>query len=166
MSEPPSELDDLLRRGYRYALSLTHDPDRARDVLQDACLSISQSEEAWDLGYLLTTIRNRYIDLYRRDQRRSVQSLDGDRERSPVDANWSDAFDGLDAGYDDALAAALQKLRDAERECLYLSVVAEYSTEQIVDLTGAPRGTVLSRIHRARAKLHRWLTSDNEHELS
>ena len=35
METPPVSLDELLQRGYRYAVSLTHDPARAEDLLHD-----------------------------------------------------------------------------------------------------------------------------------
>ena len=47
----------------------------------------------------------------------------------------------------------LAQLRDVEREALFLHVVEGYSVNEIAVLTGKPRGTVLSLIHRGRQKL-------------
>ena len=47
----------------------------------------------------------------------------------------------------------LAKLRDIEREALFLHIVEGYSANEIATLTGRPRGTVLSLIHRSRKKL-------------
>jgi RNA polymerase sigma-70 factor (ECF subfamily) len=48
---------------------------------------------------------------------------------------------------------ALGHLRPREREALYLSAVESYTAQEIADLTGSPRGTVLSLLHRAKGKL-------------
>jgi RNA polymerase sigma-70 factor (ECF subfamily) len=40
-----------------------------------------------------------------------------------------------------------------ERELLYLWAVEEYTMKEISELTGIPRGTLLSRIHRIRKKV-------------
>lgn len=42
----PVDLDVLLQRGYRYALSLTHDKALAEDLLQDAWVSLLQAGAA------------------------------------------------------------------------------------------------------------------------
>lgn len=36
------DLPMLMQRAYRYALSLTHEPEEARDLVQDAAMSISR----------------------------------------------------------------------------------------------------------------------------
>ena len=46
------------------------------------------------------------------------------------------------------LEQLLAKLRDIEREALFLHVVEGYSAVEIAALTGRPRGSVLSLIHR------------------
>lgn len=163
MAPTPDNIDDLLQHGYRYALSLTHDPDRARDLLQEACLSISQQDSGWTKGYLFQTIRNQFIDDYRRQQNVPMHTLEN---HTPVDSDWEHGFAGVDAGYSDTMVDALQRLRNEERELVFLSVIAGYPTRRIVRLTGKPRGTVLSTIHRAKKKLHRWLSTKDERESS
>ena len=69
MAEGPEELEQLLQRGYRYALGLTHERARAEDLLQEACLRISKRGGPWRLAYLCTVVRNVYIDEYRRGQK-------------------------------------------------------------------------------------------------
>jgi RNA polymerase sigma-70 factor (ECF subfamily) len=51
------------------------------------------------------------------------------------------------------VADLLARLHDVERELLYLWAVEEYTIDEISELTGAPRGTLLSRLHRLRGKL-------------
>ena len=51
------------------------------------------------------------------------------------------------------LNRALATLRPAEREVLFLADVEEYTAQEIADLMGHPRGTILSLIHRTHRKL-------------
>jgi len=150
--EMPEGIDGLLESGYRYAFSLARDAAEAEDLLQDACLSILASGGAWERPYLFATIRNRFIDRYRRNRKILFLSLDRaeeSREGELADPNW-EAPDVLQSGL---LERALASLRAEERETLYLAVVEGYTAEEIAELTSRPRGTILSLLHRTKAKL-------------
>lgn len=150
MTNRPDNLDDLLDRGYRYALSLTHNNEAAQDLLQDACLRISRRGGPWNIRYLITTIRNRHIDDHRRASRLDFTELNDSSLIGDIDVNFT--------SFDPQLEMALAELRDDERELLYLSVMEGYSAREIAKLTNRPRGTVLSLIHRAKKKLERYLS--------
>jgi RNA polymerase sigma-70 factor (ECF subfamily) len=47
----------------------------------------------------------------------------------------------------------LSELRPEEREALFLHEVEGYTASEISRMTGQPRGTVLSLMHRARERL-------------
>ena len=145
------DLDDLLQRGYRYALSLVHDPGQAEDLVQEACVRISRQGGPWRLSYLITVIRNRYIDQYRRSRKIRFQPLEVDLT---TEAEGAEA----DAGLGDVMQRALGRLRPEERELVFMAVVEGYSTSEVARITGRPRGTVLSAIHRAKQKLRRSLS--------
>jgi len=150
--EVPESIDALLERGYRYAFSLAHDAIEAEDLLQDACLSILASGRSWETAYVFATIRNRFIDRYRRNRKILFLSLENEEQASEVDhddVNW-DAPDVLQNGQ---LGRALGSLRPEEREALFLAVVEGYTAEEIAELTARPRGTVLSLLYRTKAKL-------------
>src|SRR5690606_17540583 len=55
------------------------------------------------------------------------------------------------------LAAALARLRKADREVLLLVAWAELTSEQAGQALGIPAGTARSRLHRARTRLRRAL---------
>lgn len=153
--EPISDLENLLHRGYRYALSLTHNREMAQDLVQDACVRISRRGGPWKIRYLITTIRNGYIDHYRRAAKINFTTLD--------ESHLVDKIDISLMSFDPQLEFALAQLRDDERELLYLSVMEGYTAREIGELTSRPRGTVLSTLHRAKAKLQKLLTeSENE----
>lgn len=150
--EMPEGIDSLLESGYRYAFSLARDAAAAEDLVQDACLSILAAGAAWERRYLFATIRNRFIDGYRKNRKILFLSLERDEESGegePVDPNW-EAPDVLQSGL---LERALASLRPEERETLYLAVVEGYTAEEIAELTSRPRGTILSLLHRTKAKL-------------
>lgn len=147
----PEGIDDLLDRGYRYALSLAHDAAEAEDLLQDACLSILGSGAKWERSYLFATLRNRFIDRYRRNRKIMFLSLEAEDDVSNdvKDENW----DSADVLLNGQLERALASLRAEERETLFLAVVEGYTAEEIAELTSRPRGTILSLLHRTKAKL-------------
>ncbi len=68
----------LLIRGYRYGLSLTHDPDQAEDLLQDAWVSVLKARGPREIGYLFASIRSRFVDRYRRKSIELVEPLPPD----------------------------------------------------------------------------------------
>jgi RNA polymerase sigma-70 factor (ECF subfamily) len=59
---------------------------------------------------------------------------------------------------DDDLHQALGRLKRSERELLYLAIVESYTATEIAEITGRPRGTVLSTLHRSKQKLRDLLT--------
>lgn len=151
-------LDDLLHRGYRYALSLTHNSETAQDLLQDACLRISRRGGPWSIRYLITTIRNRHIDLQRRSSKLDFTSLDEFDLIGDVDVTMR--------SFDPQLERALAQLNEDERELLYLSVMEGYSASELAKLTKRPRGTILSSLHRSKKKLQKLLTLSAGADLS
>jgi len=150
---PTADLADLLQHGFRYAFSLSHDRSRAEDLLQDAWVAVLKAGGPHTRGYLLSAIRSRFINLYRRERLVPTVSLEEFAGSAGVDRGVEDTFlpDLL------ALEKSLSSLRSAEREALFLSAVEGYTAQEIAGLTDQPRGTVLSLIHRARVKLRRSL---------
>ena len=153
-SGPDAATAELLQAAYRYAVGLAADPDDAEDLVQEGWLRVRvrYGAEA-DRRLLFRAIRNLHFDGWRRASRFPSEALD------EFDARHSDggAGDPSRACGGGALGAQLARLRDVEREALLLSVVEGYSATEIAALTGAPRGTVLSLVHRAKAKLEGWL---------
>ena len=156
MEAPPVLLDELLRRGYRYAVSLTHDSARAEDLLQDSWVAVLRAGGAQTIAYMFSSIRSRFINQCRRDQLVPMMQLDEAMNQGLLDATAS-MTDGLISAGDESVEQALSRLRPVEREALYLAAVEGYTAQEIADLTQQGRGTVLSLIHRAKAKMRRFL---------
>jgi len=150
-----SSFEALLQRGFRYALSLTHDELGAEDLLQDACVAILRAQGPWSRAYLFRAIRSRFVDLHRRELLVSMESR-AVMEDTP--ASLDEALAGETARADArAVERALGALRAEEREALFLAAVEGYTAAEAAELTGRPRGTILSLVFRARRKLERAL---------
>jgi len=140
-----------LDAAYTYARYLTRNPAVAEDIVQEAFTrafrAIGQckgSERAW----LMAIVRNCFHDWARTqdDDRR-----DGDR----TDA--ADHFDGVALAEGRIAAAELRRsinmLPEPFRETLILRELEQFSYQEIAATTGAPIGTVMSRLARARQML-------------
>ena len=137
---------ELLQSGYRYALSLTHNQHEAEDLIQDVWLKLyinNDNKRSKPLFY--TSIRNLFIDRYRRKKLIAVEQLD---ENEVPDQSLPDlSIVEIDK--------CLEKLRPEEREVLFLNGVEEYTAEEIAGITNQPRSTVLSLISRGKKKFIR-----------
>jgi RNA polymerase sigma-70 factor, ECF subfamily len=146
---------------YRVALRLTGNAADADDLVQETML---KAYRAWDQyeqgtnakGWLLTILRNSFINEYRR-RTRHPESVDVDtiepfavfgdvQEDDPQGA----FFDRI---VDDEVLRAIDQLPEAFRETLVLSDVEGMSYQEISKILGVPVGTVKSRLFRARQTL-------------
>jgi len=160
-------LDELARscrqQAYVFALQLIGNPDDALDVAQDAMLRFFRSLGRFDSTrpvrpWLLRIVRNLIRDRARRNRIRRTESLE------PAD---DDAlrFEPRDDSPDpEALAErhqlqrlvweCLQELPPQYRETLVLRDYQDLAYAEIASTLSIPRGTVMSRLHRARRLLH------------
>ena len=139
---------ERLQKGYRYALALTHHAADAEDLVHEAWLNLSRRYGRVESNaVLVTAVRNLFIDQCRR--RKIVQFESLDQPEPPELPALADNEPGVEGD----LAALLAILRPVEREALFLHYYEGRTAEEIGQLTGQPRGTVLSLLHRAVAKL-------------
>ena len=137
--------------------TLTHDRHLAEELMQDACLAVARRGGPWRISYMITVIRNRHIDICRREAVLKFRSLD-DLEAACTAPRSGEIID-------EELVAALGKLRPEERELLHLAAVEKYSMSEIAELTDRPRGTVLSSVHRAKHKLRVILSNNSKMQI-
>ncbi|MEQ9265672.1 MAG: RNA polymerase sigma factor [Balneolaceae bacterium] len=138
------ETDELLNRGYRYALSLTLHHDDAFDLVQDSYVKLVEKKKPLVISYLITTIRNQFID----EKRRHKVRLKWEKNLSDKDTSYEPGGE-----VEPVLERLLSTLEPKKREILFLAIVEEYTAQEISDLMSIPRGTVLSTLSRTKKKL-------------
>ncbi|HEY6056937.1 MAG TPA: sigma-70 family RNA polymerase sigma factor [Candidatus Limnocylindrales bacterium] len=148
-------LEDLYDRyrtmAYSIALRITADPALAEDVVQDAFLGAWRNADRYVEArgavktWLLSIVHHRAIDAVRR--RRPTIDLP-DAEMPPPAALtlpdvWPEVAGNLDA---EAVRVALETLSPVQREAIELAYFGGLTQQEIAVRTGAPLGTVKSRM--------------------
>jgi len=151
-----NSLEALLQSGFRYACSLTHQHAEAEDLVQEAWLKLTRREQpeqnrSWNKSLFFVTLRNLYIDRYRRNRLVVLEPLD-DRLSGPGqhDMPGNEQEIAMDIQW---LERSLSILRVEEREAIYLHLVEGYTAAEVAELTERSRNTVLSLVRRGRKKL-------------
>lgn len=133
-----------------YATTLARDRTEAEDLASDAIVRALSRDGVPQDGerlrpWLLRTIRNLHIDRWRAARVR--------REYREA-AGRSSSEDRAIAVEDDVLGRiALARLPTYHREVLILVDVLGHSYAEAAELVGVPRGTVMSRLARARSAM-------------
>ena len=148
------------------ALRLTGgDEARSEDLVQETVLKAWRAWDSYELGtnckaWLLTILRNTFINEFRQKQARPDPVDYDDVEERPV---WSQLREEDPSGeffdriIDDEIVEAIEELPDEFRVVLVLSDIDGLSYEEIADALEVPIGTVKSRLYRARRRLQREL---------
>ncbi len=138
-------------RLFRLAVSLVGNSADAEDVLQETLSGAYRSAKNFEgrssVKTWLTRILVTQANVWRRSKRQAG-SIDEHVPGRPSDA---------DAKID--LHEALKQLSQEHREVLLLREFEKLSYEEIAEVLGVPRGTVESRLHRARNELREKLKS-------
>jgi RNA polymerase sigma-70 factor (ECF subfamily) len=150
---------------YAIALRITADPTLAEDVVQDAFLGVWRHAERYVEGrgsvktWLLSIVHHRAIDAVRR--RRPASELPDPELPTPsqlvVADVWPEVAGRLDA---DEIRAAMSSLSDVQREAIELAYWGGLTQTEIAERTGAPLGTVKSRMRLGLLGLRRALTGE------
>ncbi|MEQ9404460.1 MAG: sigma-70 family RNA polymerase sigma factor [Cyclobacteriaceae bacterium] len=138
---------------YRYALSIVHEPETARDVVQD-CLAkiwsirhdLAKIEKA--NAWAFRIVRNRCIEMLRRDRY-------ADLDEKVVNLQFSGSAD-QQAINDDQMSwlyDVLETLPAKQREVFHLREVEELSYQEIAETCNLNESDVKVNIHRARKKV-------------
>lgn len=156
----------LLPSLLRVAVILTHDPDRAEDLVQETMMRGFRHIATYRPGtnmkaWLMTILRRTHIDLYRRDKRRvptvsyepRALAAIAPADDAPSPADWSEPDELLDRFDDASIEAALRRLPDPMRWVLLLVDIEQMTVAEAAVSLDVPVGTVKSRASRARTRL-------------
>ena len=150
-------LDDA----YGLARWLTGNRTDAEDVVQDACMRALASLETAAVerprGWVLTIVRNTAFSWLAKNRPKAVV-LSGDPQVLETVAAHRDSApdpeEALIAAADEAaLESAIRALPHLFREVVIMRDINGLSYREIAAAIGAPQGTVMSRLARARAQL-------------
>jgi len=143
------------RQVFRIALRVTRDRDNAADVAQEAFVrafvALKQYDANRPFGAWISRITlNTALTLC------SSRKKQGDERRTATldNSNAADAFSTVArTEFETAVRAAIAGLPDGIRETFELRAYADLSYDEIAHELGVPRGTVMSRLARARERL-------------
>lgn len=143
---------------YRYAAWLSRDRTVADDVVQEALLRAWKSldslrEDALAKQWLLTIVRRENARYF---ERKRLETVDIDNLSQSQAALLATTHD---QALDD-MRTAIYALDDDYREPLVLQVLMGFSTSEIAEQMGLKQGAVLTRLHRARARLKETMAND------
>jgi RNA polymerase sigma-70 factor (ECF subfamily) len=143
-------------RIYRVALGMLRNPDDAMDAVQEVFIRVHgrltdfKGESAFGTWLVRVTVN------YCIDRQRRQKTWDA---RFVVDNEWEGVSEEspehqlVNAQIGEALQRALAELGEEHRTAIMLREVNGLAYEEIAEVMGCPKGTVMSRLHHARKKL-------------
>jgi RNA polymerase sigma-70 factor (ECF subfamily) len=156
----------LLDGFYPQAMKMTRSRIEAEDLLQEtaakAFAGFHGFRDGTNLGgWLYRILVNTHISDYRRQQRRPVQWLTDDITDGQLLAEARHTSTGLRSAEDQVfdrlgdndVREAMQQLPEKLRTAVYYADIEGRRFKEIAELTNAPIGTVMSRLHRGRHRL-------------
>ena len=169
----PDLLDHLIEkyqhRLLRYLLYLTGRREMAEDFFQETWIRVLERGSQYDgrhefSTWLFTIAHNLVIDDLRRKRPASLDSLADEDAAAPFDlpaTGQPSAFDAtVQREQNEQISAGMQHISAEYRESLLLRFQEGMSLEEIATVTGAPLGTVKSRIYRGLTALEPWVKGD------
>lgn len=147
---------DLL---YRVAVTLTRDPTDAEDLVQDTLLRAYRAVDRFDGRYprawLMTILRNTHINRARKQQ--PTLLADGDSAGRVLEQTGPTAPSSEEAAlageFEPVVAAALAALPPEFYAVVELVDLRGLSYAETAARLDIPKGTVMSRLHRARQRI-------------
>ena len=134
---------------YRVAFAILNNQEDAEDAVHCAFVKIAENIKNVDepvclktRGYVVTIVRNRAIDVYRKKQAHPT-------------AEYSDAIKGVQIEYDgeNRVTACIMKLNERQRNILILKYHHGYDLKEIAKMLGITYRNALQIEQRAKAKL-------------
>lgn len=149
------------RTVYSFILSILKNPQDAEEVMQETYMKVWVSASAYHskgkpLAWIFTIARNLCYMKFREQKHRSdvrLEDLNGE-EVGEICAQIEDAADKV------VLKAALEILKEEEREIVLLHAGAGMKHREIAADLGMPLATVLSKYNRAMKKLEQYLREE------
>jgi RNA polymerase sigma-70 factor (ECF subfamily) len=152
----PQQASNHIARLFRAAWALCGSREDAEDLVQETYARVLarprflRSED--DLGYLLRTLRNTFLNQKRTESRRLRTAPLPDELDVVADPRATDPVAAFEAG---EVYAAIADLPADYRDVLVAVDVAGLSYKEAARALRIPEGTVMSRLYRARQQVVR-----------
>ena len=157
-------METYKRRAYGVALGIVGDPDEAQDVVQDAFVKAYYKLKEFRFGanfytWFYRILVNQAIDRWRKTTRSPTISFDDawvSGESSEAEAMvYPKSPEELAGNRElaEGIARAISALPEYHRTVILLREVEGLAYEEIARILDCSVGTVMSRLHYARAKL-------------
>ena len=131
----------------------------AQDVVQEAFLSLWRSGARYDRtrgsvrSWILAVVRNRTIDLFRRDTVRAGRDVSSESAVERIPSSEDVARDAERRQDARDVRAALRDLPPDQRQVIELAYFGGFSHTQIAEMLQLPAGTVKGRMRLGLTKL-------------
>ncbi|MEO0018965.1 MAG: hypothetical protein RLZZ522_2248, partial [Verrucomicrobiota bacterium] len=160
MSEFEELVDAHYQALFRFAVSLSRDPDRAADLVQETfCIWAEKGSQLKDRSkaktWLFTTLHREFLGQRRRAERFTEEELS--EETAALSAPEDDADRQMDG---QRALELLGQLEDAYRAPVALFYLQQHSYKEIAEILGIPIGTVMSRLSRGKELLRKQMNTD------
>lgn len=155
---------------YAVALRLTRNPADAEDLTQNTFVKALRFHDKYREGtyikaWLLTILRNTFINEYRRKTRRPAEVELSGLESAPETTPDPEVFfeprrgnrEDLLELVDDPVKKAIESLPDDFRNAVIMADLEDMSYKEIATIMNCPLGTVMSRLYRGRKLLREML---------
>ncbi len=152
---------------YNYSLSLTRNPDDAKDLVQETFFKaykfFHQFQEGTSIkAWLFRILKNTFINLYRK-RVREPEMVNYENVEPFIDLLKDDKGDIsivaedniLNKYLSDEISSAINNLPDDFKMVVLLSDLEGFSYKEIADIMDCPIGTVRSRLARGRRMLQK-----------
>lgn len=154
------ELADLVKDAFKLATKIVGVPADAEDILQDAATvalsnKAAPSQQSPDFRpWFYKVVRNKSIDKLRQNKRQTPSNSSNEIEKETFNSEVFNPESGLIIAEQEALLnKALNDLDIKYREIIMLKDYHDFTYEQIAEILDIAKGSVMSRLHRARAAL-------------
>lgn len=142
---------------YKVMYRMVYNRDDAEDLVEEAFIKAFRSLKKFETGrpfyaWICRIAVNNAINYLRKERRAQVQPLEFVEHRlaakkgDPVKMTAQKVLQ-------EKIAASMARLPEDDRTILILRVDEEFSYEEISKILNIPRGTVMSRLARARQRL-------------
>ena len=159
----PQQASDHIARLFRAAWALCGSREDAEDLVQETYARVLarprflRSDD--DLGYLLRTLRNTFLNQKRTESRRLRTAPLPDELDVVADPRPTDPAAAVEAG---EVYAAIADLPADYRDVLVAVDVTGLSYKEAARALRVPEGTVMSRLYRARQQVVRRIDGASE----